>query len=373
MSWRGVAGGVAAAKAGHDVVMTPTSHVYFDYYQGDPKTEPQAIGGYTPLRKVYSYEPIPEELSSDEAKYVLGSQANLWTEFVKTPAHAEYMVLPRMTALSEVLWTAKDLRDWPDFQKRLQYLLPRFESLEWNFSPGTFLVNILPGQLFKRGEVEVELLSEQTNYDIRYTLDGTNPDDSSLLYTGKLTLKQDAKIRAGIFDGPKSLGRIAERDFLFHQALGSNTAYRLKYHARYTGGGDQGLVDGILGSDNSKDGTWQGFEGNDLELTIDLGETKKIFQTEMNFLQSTKSWIFMPEYLEVSFSRDGEIWRVIQRVSNEVSEKDEDVSINRLTADFPTEATRFIRIVAKNRGVCPEWHPGSGEKSWIFCDEVVVR
>ena len=373
MSWRGVAGGVAAAKAGHDVVMTPTSHVYFDYYQGDPKTEPQAIGGYTPLKKVYSYEPIPEELNAEEAKHVLGSQANLWTEFVKTTSHAEYMVLPRMTALAEVLWSAQDQRDWPDFQKRLQSLLPRFQALEWNYSPGTFLVDIVPGQLLNKDEVEVELISEQTKYDIHYTMDGTDPDDSSLLYTGKLMLKQDATIRAGLFDGSNSMGRLAERDFSFHKALGSTTAYKLKYHVRYTGGGDQGLVDGILGSENSRDGTWQGFEGNDLELTLDLGETQEIFRTEMNFLQSTKSWIFMPEYLEVSFSADGENWRLIQRVDNEVSEKDEDISINRLTADFPTESTRYIRVVAKNRGVCPDWHPGAGGKSWIFCDEVMVR
>ena len=278
-----------------------------------------------------------------------------------------------MTALSEVLWSSKDQRDWPDFQKRLQALLPRFESLEWNYSPGTFLVDIVPARPLKTDELVVELISEQADFDIRYTLDGTDPDVSSGIYQEKLLLRQDAKIRAGIFDGPKSIGRIAERDFSFHKALGSTIAYKLKYHVRYTGGGEQGLIDGILGSDNSKDGTWQGFEGNDLELILDLGESQEIFRTEINFLQSTKAWIFMPEYLEVSFSSDGETWRVIQRVDNEVSEKIEDVTINRLTADFPTEATRFIKIVAKNRGVCPDWHPGAGEKSWIFCDEVVVR
>ncbi len=133
MSWRGETGGVAAAKAGHDVVMTPTSHVYFDYYQGDKDTEPQAIGGFTPLTKVYAYEPIPAELTEDEAKHVLGSQANLWTEFIKTSSHAEYMVLPRMTALSEVLWTDHGQRDWADFQNRLPSLLSRFDELEWNY------------------------------------------------------------------------------------------------------------------------------------------------------------------------------------------------------------------------------------------------
>ncbi len=373
MSWRGVAGGVAAAKAGHDVVMTPTSHVYFDYYQGDPKTEPQAIGGYTPLKKVYSYEPIPEELNAEEAKYVLGSQANLWTEFVKTSSHAEYMVLPRMTALSEVLWSSKDHRDWSDFQNRLQGLLLRFESLEWNYSPGSFLIDIVPARPLKTDELVVELISEQAHHDIRYTLDGTPPDGKSTLYEEELLLKQDAKIRAGLFKGSSSLGRIAERDFSFHEALGSTLSYKMKYHVRYTGGGDNGLVDGILGSDNFKDGTWQGFEGNDLELFLDLGESKEIFKVEVNFLQSTKAWIFMPEYFEVSFSLDGETWKIIQRVENEVSEKTEDTVINRLTADFPTEATQYIKVLAKNRGVCPEWHPGAGEKSWIFCDEVVVR
>ena len=373
MSWRGVKGGVAAAKAGHDVIMTPTSHVYFDYYQGDPKTEPQAIGGYTPLKKVYAFEPIPEELTADEAKFVLGSQANLWTEFIKTTSHAEYMVLPRMTALSEVLWSAKDQRDWPGFQKRLQHLLPRFETLGWNYSPGSFLVDILPGRPLQKGEVEVQLTSEQIKYDIRYTLDGGDPDESSPMFMGKLLLREDAKVRAGIFDGPASMGRITERDFSFHKAVGSTASYLLKYHVRYTGGGDHALVDGILGSDNSKDGTWQGFEGNDLELTLDLGESKEVFRTEMNFLQSTKSWIFMPEYMEVSFSQDGETWRVVKRVDNEVSEKSEDVSINRLTANFPTQSTRYIRVLAKNRGECPEWHPGAGGKTWMFCDEVMVR
>jgi len=136
MSWRGEAGGIAAAKAGHDVIMTPTSHVYFDYYQADPETEPEAIGGYLPLGKVYSYEPVPDELSQAEQRHVLGSQANLWTEFVKTTDHAEYMVLPRMTALSEVLWSDKDDRDWSDFQQRLESLLLRFDKLGWNYRSG---------------------------------------------------------------------------------------------------------------------------------------------------------------------------------------------------------------------------------------------
>ena len=373
MSWRGVAGGVAAAKAGHDVVMTPTSHVYFDYYQGDAETEPQAIGGYTPLKKVYDYEPIPEELTEAEQNFVLGSQANLWSEFIKTTSHAEYMVLPRMTALSEVLWSAKDQRNWADFSHRLQHLLQRFDALDWNYSPGSFLVDILPGRQLDQGQMEVELLSEQYDAEIRFTLDGSNPGSESRVYQSKLNLDQDVQIWAAVFKGSEQKGRISKREFSFHRALGSKTAYKLQYHIRYPGGGDQGLVDGILGTTNFRDGSWQGFEGNDLELTIDLGEEKDVFRTEVNFLQATHSWIFMPEYMEVHFSMDGESWKLMKRVDNEVSAKHSETVIQRLTADFPTEKTRYIKVLARNPGVSPEWHEGAGEPTWIFCDEVMVR
>jgi len=129
MSWRGMTGGIEAAMAGHDVIMTPTSHVYFDYYQGDPAHEPLAIGGYTPLEKVYAFEPVPDELSPEEARHVLGAQGNVWTEYIKTPEHVEYMVLPRMIALSEVVWSPREARDWSSFLARLTPHLQRLDRL----------------------------------------------------------------------------------------------------------------------------------------------------------------------------------------------------------------------------------------------------
>ena len=118
MSWRGTEGGIKAAKAGHDVIMTPNSHCYFDYYQ-ERYNEPYAIGGFTPLEKVYSYEPTPEELSIEEKKHILGAQANLWTEFISTTDYAEYMLLPRLSALSEIVWTNYELKNYSDFENRM--------------------------------------------------------------------------------------------------------------------------------------------------------------------------------------------------------------------------------------------------------------
>ena len=135
MSWRGIKGGIEAAKQGHDVIMTPGSHCYFDHYQTEDKeNEPLAIGGFTSVEKVYSYEPVPEELTAEEAKYILGAQANVWSEYIKTPAHAEYMVLPRMTALAEVVWSPKSSRDWSGFTQRMDAQFKRFDELGFNYA-----------------------------------------------------------------------------------------------------------------------------------------------------------------------------------------------------------------------------------------------
>jgi len=134
MSWRGTAGGIAAARSGHDVIMTPTSHTYLDYYQSrDRDKEPHGIGGYLPLRQVYSFEPIPDALTATEAKRVLGSQGQLWTEYIRTPEHVEYMAWPRGCALAEVLWSPADARDYPDFRKRLDAHLKRLAAMKVNF------------------------------------------------------------------------------------------------------------------------------------------------------------------------------------------------------------------------------------------------
>jgi hexosaminidase len=133
MSWRGIQGGIAAARQGHDVIMTPTDFLYLDYYQGDPKTEPLAIGGFVPMEKVYSYEPVPDSLTAEQAKHILGAQANVWTEYMQTPERVEYMVYPRAIALSEVVWSPRAERDWGSFTRRLPAQLKHLDELGVNY------------------------------------------------------------------------------------------------------------------------------------------------------------------------------------------------------------------------------------------------
>ncbi len=133
MSWRGIEGGIEAARMGHNVIMTPVSHCYFDYYQADPETQPLAIGGFTTLEKVYSYNPIPEELTPEESQYILGAQGNVWTEYMRTPEHVEYMAFPRAIALAEVLWSPESHRSYEDFLIRLNNHTKRLDALNVNY------------------------------------------------------------------------------------------------------------------------------------------------------------------------------------------------------------------------------------------------
>jgi len=135
MSWRGEDGGIAAARAGHDVVMAPNSYMYLDYYQADPNREPLAIGGFVPLSKVYSYNPTPAVLTAEQARHILGVQGQIWTEYIHTPGHAEYMAYPRACALAEVAWTPAQAKDYQDFLARLRVHLKRLDGIGVKYRP----------------------------------------------------------------------------------------------------------------------------------------------------------------------------------------------------------------------------------------------
>ena len=190
MSWRGMVGGIQAAREGHDVVMTPTGYAYFDYYQGDTIQEPLAIGGLTPLERVYAFEPVPAELSATEARHVLGAQGNVWTEYIETTEYLEYMAFPRALALSEVVWSPSSQRDWGAFTQRLSSNLPRLEAQGVNFRIPDVL-GLEEDRLSLEDSVVVELSGAVTGGEIRYTLDGTDPGQSSSRYEGPLMMPVD--------------------------------------------------------------------------------------------------------------------------------------------------------------------------------------
>ncbi len=372
MSWRGTEGGIAAARAGHDVVMSPTSFCYIDYYQGDPAFEPLAIGGYVPLEQVYAFEPVPDILSEDEARHILGGQVNLWTEYIQEGRHAEYMALPRLAALAEAVWSAKERRSWDDFAARTRGLLARYDAAGLKAARSAFLVMIGAEPDPKRAVVT--LTTEIAGLAIRYTTDGRDPGPSSKLYVKPLVLKKTADLRAAAFEGRERLspGVSAER-FLVHAASGRVPSLTTPPSPRYTGAGPTPLTDGLLGSRNHADGRWQGFEGADFEAVIDLGSAKKVRELSARFLQNINAWIFLPVEVEFALSSDGQAFETVAQVANDLSPRLADITVKDFAGSFKDRRARFVRILARSIGPVPDWHFGAGGKAWLFVDEIVVR
>ena len=213
MSWRGEEGGIAAAKSRHHVVMSPGSHLYFDHAQGDPDAEPLNIGGYLPLEKVYSYSPTPDELSDDEAQYIMGAQANVWTEYLPTSASREYMVFPRISALAEVVWSGEEHKDWEGFKKRIPEQLERYEYKGINYATSIYNPEIYEKYDKVQKDFTVELV-KQWDGDLRYTTDGSEPDASSKSYTKPFKLKAGETVKAGLFNGDQLEGKIVTQKLI---------------------------------------------------------------------------------------------------------------------------------------------------------------
>ncbi|HET9425226.1 MAG TPA: family 20 glycosylhydrolase, partial [Gemmatimonadaceae bacterium] len=192
MSWRGTAGGIAAAREGHDVIMSPGSHLYFDAYQGDPRTEPLAIGGFLPLERVYEFEPVPDSLTPDQARRILGAQANVWSEYLKTPAAVEYTAWPRALALAEVVWSPRESRSWESFSARLPHALASLDRLGVGYRlPDVSGLN--GDRLTLSSSVRVALGSVIPGSEIRYTTDGSDPTAQSALYRAPITIPVDER------------------------------------------------------------------------------------------------------------------------------------------------------------------------------------
>jgi hexosaminidase len=372
MSWRGIEGGIAAARLGHDAIMTPSSHCYFDYYQSDPATEPKAIGGFTTLKKVYSYEPTPAELTAEEAKHIIGAQGNVWTEYISTPSQAEYMAVPRMIALAEVTWSPASKRDWEDFRFRMQDQYKRLDNMSVNYSKGSFRVELTSRYDRKKKMLMIGMESEQLNVPIRYSLDGNDPTASSPLSTGPIGINRNCYMKAGHYPDGKLKGSLASMPVIFHKAVHAKVTYVQNYSYRYPSSGDDALINGFRGSINHRDGYWQGFLGNDVEVIIDLGKRDTVKSVSTTFLLNGPSWIFLPEYVEFSLSDDGKKWHSINEDRTKVAQRQDEPAIQPYSHLFPPTPARYVRVVAKNIGTCPDWHEGKGQPCWLFVDEIVV-
>lgn len=372
MSWRGESGGIAAAKQHHDVVMTPNSYLYFDYYQSlDKDNEPLAIGGYLPLETVYSYEPMPKELTADEARHIIGVQANIWTEYMPTFKQMQYMALPRMAALSEVQWSQPALKDYTSFTNRLIEFTHLYDRLGYNYAKHLYNVAIHVDSDNKWREILIHMTTAG-NAEIRYTLDGTEPTANSALYTGAIVLQKSAKIRAAAFRNGKR-SSVTSQDISFNKATACPVELLQPTHKNYTYKGGATLTDGLLGDKGFGTGRWLGFSGNDLEAIIDLKQNTDVSSVSLNTCVDKGSWIFDARNIEVSVSADGKSFTKVASKSLPALEEQTPDNIYTYELTFPQTTTRYVKVTATSEHNIPEWHGGKGKPAFLFVDEISVK
>lgn len=373
MSWRGMEGGIKAAQLGHDVIMVPTSYAYLDYYQTDDLTdEPFGIGGYVPVEKVYSLEPVPAALTAEQAKHILGAQANLWTEYILTPEHAEYMILPRIAALCEVQWTQPEKKDFQDFAKRLVSLMKLYQRDGLNYAKHIFNLKaaFTPDAANKTINVTLGTVDDAPIY---YTLDGTEPTTASTLYDGQpVTISQTAGFCA-VAIRPEGNSKVVKRDIDFNKAtLCPITLTGQQPAANYAYDGAITLVDGMKGSNSYTNGAWLGFIGGDVTAVIDLGAPTEIQHVAINANISMDNWIMGCKGLEVAVSDDNETFRP---VSSMVFPDETDLHKNDIEtyeASFNPVEARYVKVAARPFAALPKGHDGAGKAPYLFIDEISI-
>ncbi|HYH16235.1 MAG TPA: family 20 glycosylhydrolase, partial [Flavisolibacter sp.] len=365
MSWRGEKGGITAAKQNHQVIMTPQKPVYFDHTQ-TRNEDSITIGGYNPIEAVYAYEPIPAALSTEEGKYIMGAQANLWTEYIKYPSKVEYMIFPRMSALSEVLWTPKEKKNWKDFEKRLQTQFKRYDLWKANYSRAYYdmKASVLPTKDNKG--VLWQLQTAQPIGKIEYTW---GERSATTAYQSPIRITNSANYIAFYSISGPILNTI-QQSFYLNKATGKKVAIKTPPNEKYPGqGGAFSLVNGIYSNKGLSSTDWLGWIGDNLEATIDLGKAEKVSTVKMHTLEQNGSWIYLPSSVEVLTSNDGKIFKPMGRSS--AFEKDT-LTMGFITISFKPTLARYIKVKASNHGLIPDSQPGAGNKAWLFADELQV-
>ncbi len=392
-SWRGLDGAVMAAKQGHDAIVSPTSHCYFD-----------ADVGKLDLRQVYTFNPRPEMLSAAESEHILGGEMNLWSEYIP-PDRLQKMLFPRMTAMAECLWTDVEHRDYLEFLARLN---PHMEVLKAaGISSGPIdrpvevesVFNEATGATVLQVSLDPELVAALSGHDLqlrqriisRTEVPGFGPhmlvEDMNLppVQISDPQVPENLRIEVlgsdihsslvaiQLFLDGNSYGTPATVETCEHLALGCQPNFTSPASSRYSGGGSLGLVNGLHGTLDFHDGFWSGYEGVDLNATLDLGGPKRINHLSIRFYQKATVWIFMPQTVEFQVSDDGLNWLSMGKIVHKIPLSSQDTIIHDFVLEDLALHARYVRVIGKTLGICPDWHPGSGRPCWLFADEIVVH
>ena len=372
MSWRGEKGGVEAAKQGHYVVMSPTTYCYFDYYQSSHSMEPLAIGGYLPLDKVYKYSPVPKGLTVEDQKYILGGQANLWTEYIPDMDHLEYMTYPRALALIQGLWCSTK----PNYAEFLEtYLLYHEDYLKRhnvNFARSIHYPNLI----IERADNGINMNFKGASEDVLFkaSIDSLGHSSSGEWFdidkNGPLFLarthKDNKNVRIRLLSD--EFEDTVTYVFTANSNLGVPIDLLTQPHSKYNNNGSLNMVDGIKGAMPWKGSEWLGFNERVVEFIIDLEQQRQVSIIKIGLLEKNGSWIYLPTEITVYGSQDKKNWKFA------TSKKVDSESLTNGTMGIEIDVNcRYFKISLKAMDQIPEGLDGAGNIPWTFIDEIEIK
>lgn len=369
MSWRGEEGGIAAAQAGHDVIMTPSKFCYIDLKQGPDDLEPNLGYSRSLLKDAYEYQLVPEGFTELQAKHILGTQANLWTESISDWSKLTYMTFPRVFAIAENGWTHEDQQDWDKFVTRLYPHLERLNLQNVRFATSAFNVNI--DHIGVQNGIEFSFNTEANGLDYYYTLDGSDPDTTCLQYDGPFVVTIGGTIAARAFRNGEPVGKTSRLKFPIHLGHGASVTYQTPYLDFKDAAGKQALVDFNYASLTITDDNWQGF-GGDMSVTLDLGEVKSVSSVTLTNLRFTISGVYVPRMHSIYGSSDGQNFKLLDQ--EDMSQESLTQGRNKVSSkiDFTPVDLRYLRIESDALNPIPEGHHLAGQNSRIYLDEIIV-
>lgn len=368
MSWRGTEGGITAARMGHDVVMTPTSDMYFDQSQTlASQLEEIPVGGFINVMKVYSYEPLPASLTPEQQKHILGCQANVWCEYMPEERIRQYQILPRLAALSEVQWTMPERKNYKDFLKRLPKMLSIYDHYGYNYAKHIFDVACSYSVNVEKGSLEVSL-STLGNDPIYYTLDGTSPqtkkamlyDDTPIVISSPSELKVSV-LRNGKFTKEETLFKLDCNKATFKKVNISTTLNIMQAHLPH-----EILTDGIIGSLRCDDYRWMSCTGR-MSLVLDLGKSESFSRIGWVALNSKSENILVPQNVKIQISEDGKQYCTILDIEKN-HEIQAEQSVECISEEVGAQTARYIKMDFDSYK-----YPDKTSPSWVFLSELIVE
>ncbi len=365
MSWHGYRGGVAAARAGHYVVMAPAAYAYFDLYQGDPKLEPEAYSKDL-LSTAYQFDPMPYDLKPEAKRFILGGHGCLWTETVPDAAHVQHMLFPRILALAESEWCQPERKNFEDFKSRLPFQLKRLGLARINYARSAFNVWIRPLRDTTEGGLTLSCSNEMGLGKIYYTIDGSLPGPGGNLYTVPFQIKGKVQVKAAAFIGNEMMSEVSAEQFELSATTSKSIRLASQPNLRFAGYNSFTLTDGLRGTDNPFDGRWLGFTGTGLTTTVDFGKLRSVKNLAFDFMDEPGLSVYLPRGVNIEVSDDGRNFISLLTYTEADLKNLRMGNIAHVYREFAPVSLRYLRLTATGR----DPGPADDGKTYLLMDEL---